>query len=56
MWKIVLVLLATALFILMARLSYERPFFDTTNWLRGQCYPGLDVCRGEGLTSVLANR
>lgn len=29
MWKIVLVLLATAVFILMARLSYERPFFDS---------------------------
>ena len=29
MWKIVLVLVATAVFILMARLSYERPLFDS---------------------------
>jgi hypothetical protein len=28
MWKIVLVLLATALFILMARLAYDRPALD----------------------------
>jgi hypothetical protein len=29
MWKIVLVLLATALFILMARLACDRPALDT---------------------------
>ena len=28
MWKIILVLIATALFILMARLAYERRGFD----------------------------
>ena len=29
MWKIVLVLLATALFILMVRVTFERPHLDS---------------------------
>jgi hypothetical protein len=41
MWKIVLVLVATALFILMARLSYERSFFDTRIGTAPNVTPGL---------------
>jgi hypothetical protein len=40
MWKIVLVLVVTALFILMARLSYERPF-DTRIGYAANVTPGL---------------
>jgi hypothetical protein len=41
MWKIVLVLLATALFILMARLSYERPLFDSRIGYAANATPAL---------------
>jgi hypothetical protein len=41
MWKIVLVLLATALFILMARLSYERPFLDSRIGYAANVTPAL---------------
>ena len=41
MWKIVLVLVATAIFILMARLSYERPVFDTRIGYAANVTPGL---------------
>jgi len=41
MWKIVLVLVATAIFILMARLSYERPVFDTRMGYAANVTPGL---------------
>ena len=41
MWKIVLVLVVAALFILMARLSYERPVFDTRIGYAANVTPGL---------------
>ena len=41
MWKIVLVLVATAIFILMQRLSYERPVFDSRIGYAANVTPAL---------------